>query len=102
MPGYRIIPRIYWLHVLLVPAAMAGLFALRRRLTRRHGHASLPGPAGSGRHGAVRNAPAVVSAALVFATCGALALLGALAQVNPIWLIGPYPPGAPPAGAAPR
>ncbi len=101
IPGDRIIPRIYWLHVLLVPAAMAGLFALRRRLTRRHGHASLPGPAGSGRHEEVQNAPTVVSAALFFATCGALALLGALAQVNPIWLIGPYQPGATTAGAVP-
>jgi ubiquinol-cytochrome c reductase cytochrome b subunit len=37
VPGHRIIPRLYWLHVLL-PAAMAGVLALRRRLVRRHGH----------------------------------------------------------------
>ena len=37
VPGHRIIPRLYWLHVLL-PVAMAGLFVLGRRLVRRHGH----------------------------------------------------------------
>ena len=39
--------------------------------------------------------------AVFFATCGVLALLGALAQINPIWLIGPYRPGATTAGAVP-
>ena len=37
VPGHRITPRLYRLHVLL-PPAMAGLLALRRRLVRRHGH----------------------------------------------------------------
>src|SRR5215813_2072016 len=48
IPGHRIIPRIYWLHVLVVPAAMAGLLVLQRILERRHGHAISPGPISSG------------------------------------------------------
>ena len=99
-PGHRIIPRLYWLHVLL-PAAMVGLFVLRRRLVRRHGHPRFPGPAGSGRPGSLQNAPAAASLAVVFATCGVLALLGTLAQISPIWLYGPYQPGAISAGATP-
>jgi ubiquinol-cytochrome c reductase cytochrome b subunit len=35
------------------------------------------------------------------ATCGVLALAGALAQISPIWLYGPYQPGSISAGAAP-
>jgi ubiquinol-cytochrome c reductase cytochrome b subunit len=101
VPGHQIIPRLYWVHVLLVPAAMAGLFAAGRWLARRHGGARIRGPALSGRPPALRNASAAESMAVFFATCGVLALLGALAQINPIWLIGPYQPGATTAGAVP-
>jgi ubiquinol-cytochrome c reductase cytochrome b subunit len=123
-PGNKIIPRFYWLHVLLLPAGMVCLLALRRRLLRRHGHSRFPGPADSGRTGRVstisgragsgrrgradagrpgpfRTGPAPGSAALCFATCGVLALLGTVAQVNPIWQYGPCRPGAISAGAVP-
>jgi ubiquinol-cytochrome c reductase cytochrome b subunit len=100
IPGHQIIPRIYWLHIVVLPAAMVGLFVILRHLERRHGHAGSPGPAGSGRLGSLRTAPAA-SIAIFFATCGVLALLGALAQVNPIWLLGPYRPGVTTAGAVP-
>jgi ubiquinol-cytochrome c reductase cytochrome b subunit len=100
VPGHRIIPRLYWLHVLL-PVAMAGLFVLRRRLVRRHGHPRYAGPAGSGRLASLQNAPAAAATAVFFATCGMLALLGALAQISPVWLYGPYQPGSVSAGATP-
>jgi ubiquinol-cytochrome c reductase cytochrome b subunit len=38
---------------------------------------------------------------MFFTTCGVLTLLGTLAQINPIWLLGPYRPGATTAGAVP-
>jgi ubiquinol-cytochrome c reductase cytochrome b subunit len=38
---------------------------------------------------------------MFFATCGVLALLGTLAQINPVWLSGPYQPGAISAGSVP-
>jgi ubiquinol-cytochrome c reductase cytochrome b subunit len=38
---------------------------------------------------------------MFFATCAVLALLGTLAQINPVWLYGPYQPGATTAGAVP-
>jgi quinol---cytochrome-c reductase cytochrome b subunit len=125
-PGDAIIPRFYWLHVLALPAGMAGLLALRHRLLRRHGHSrflspAAPGRAGRvstmhpgravgarrGRAGAGRPAPFRTgpgpgpAVALCLATCGVLALLGTVAQVNPIWLYGPYRPGAISAGAVP-
>jgi ubiquinol-cytochrome c reductase cytochrome b subunit len=101
VPGHRIIPLLYWVHVLILPVAMAGLFALQRGLARRHGYARFPGPAGSGRPGSAPSAPAAASAAMFFATCGFLTLLGTLAQISPIWLYGPDQPGAITAGAVP-
>jgi hypothetical protein len=66
-PGDTIIPRLYRLHVLLLPVGMAGLLALRSRLARRHGRVRSPVPV-----------------ALCFATWAVLALLGTFAQVNPV------------------
>ncbi len=86
---------------MLLPVAVAGLFVLRRWLVRRHGHTRFPGPAGSGRPGSLQNGPAAAAMVMFFATCGVLALAGALAQINPIWLSGPYQPGSISAGAAP-
>jgi ubiquinol-cytochrome c reductase cytochrome b subunit len=100
VPGHDIIPRLFWVHALL-PVAMAGLFALRRRLVRRHGHTRFAGPPGSGRLGSLQRAPVAAAVAMFFATCGVLALLGTLAQINPVWLSGPYQPGAISAGAVP-
>ena len=100
VPGHHIIPRLYWVHVLL-PVAMAGLFVLRRWLVRRHGHARFPGAAGAGRLGSLQHGPAAAAVAMFFTTCGVLALVGALAQINPIWLSGPSQPGSISAGEAP-
>jgi ubiquinol-cytochrome c reductase cytochrome b subunit len=100
VPGHRIIPRVFWVHVLL-PVAMASLFVLQRRLVRRHGHTRFGGPAGSGPLGSLQHTPAAAAVAMFFATCGVLALLGTLAQINPVWLSGPYQPGAISAGSVP-
>ncbi|MBO0815137.1 MAG: cytochrome bc complex cytochrome b subunit [Actinobacteria bacterium] len=98
-PGGRIIGRVYWVHVLL-PVAMAGLLLGRRWLVRRHGHTRFPAPAATGRLRSARGS-AVPAMAMFFATCAVLALLGALAQINPVWLAGPYQPGAISAGTVP-
>jgi ubiquinol-cytochrome c reductase cytochrome b subunit len=95
-PGDAIVPRAYWLHIAVIPLAMIGLLGLHRRLVSRHGHPRPPraiatpsGPSG----------PA--SAALFLFTCGLLALLGSTMQINPIWLYGPFEPGAISAGSVP-
>src|SRR5215471_20138667 len=94
VPGHQIIPRLYWVHVLIAPAAMAGLFALAPLLARRRRHSRVPRQAEFSRSGAFSNAPVAASTAMFFATCAVLALLGTLAQINPVWLLGPYQPGA--------
>ncbi|MGK5555381.1 cytochrome bc1 complex cytochrome b subunit [Actinomadura kijaniata] len=92
-PGDTVIPAAYWLHITLLPLAMAGLFLLRRRLVRRNGHTRF--------HAAATPAPRAASAAMFLFTCGVLATLGTLAQINPIWNYGPYRPGDITAGAVP-
>ncbi|WP_149261709.1 cytochrome bc complex cytochrome b subunit [Actinomadura sp. K4S16] len=93
-PGEKIIPRLYWLHILVLPAVLAALFVLRHRLVREHGHTRFPG-AFSGR--ASRGS----AVALLLTTGGVLALLGTFAQINPVWQYGPYRPGDITAGAVP-
>jgi ubiquinol-cytochrome c reductase cytochrome b subunit len=81
-PGHEIIVRDYWVHILVLPALAGVLLLLSFR-------PSLRWPRG------VRPAP------LLLFTCAVLVLLGAVAQVNPVWLIGPYQLGSISSGAAP-
>ena len=102
VPGQLIIPRFYWLHFLVLPLVMIGLLILARRLARRTGLTRQPGPPSSGWRGLARNPTVAGSLAMFFATCGVLTLLGTFAQIDPIWSIGPYQPGATTSGAVPE
>lgn len=102
VPGQLIIPRFYWLHFLVLPLVMIGLLILARRLARRTGLTHQPGSPGSGWRGLARNPTVAGSLAMLFATCGVLTLLGTFAQIDPIWSIGPYQPGATTSGAVPE
>lgn len=94
-PGTDIIGRVYIAHVLLVPAILGALFALYLLIARRQGHADFPGP---GKREStvtgVRFLPtkAARSVGLALIVFGVLAMLGGLAQINPVWLYGPYQP----------
>jgi ubiquinol-cytochrome c reductase cytochrome b subunit len=79
-PGHQIIGRDYWVHILVLPALAGALLLLSFRPS-------------------LRRRPRVDP--LLPFTCGVLVLLGAIAQVNPVWLIGPYQPGSISSGAAP-
>ena len=82
-PGHMIIPRAYWLHIVVLPVLLGGLLLLSYR---------------SGRTRAVRVWR--IDPLLPF-TGAALAALGAAAQINPVWLYGPYQPGSISAGSVP-
>ncbi|MFG2000909.1 cytochrome bc complex cytochrome b subunit [Spirillospora sp. NPDC048911] len=103
-PGDDIIPRFYWVHVVALPGAVLGLFALRHRLVKRHGHTEFKAHA-SRSLGTFQTAhlaaPKAMSVAMFLATCGVLTLLGTVAQINPIWQFGPFKPGDITAGAVP-
>lgn len=92
-PGDAILERLFVLHVLVVPVALAGLLGLHLALVVRHRHTQYPGPAVS-EHDVVgvRLWPtyAFKSAGLFFLVVAALVALGGLVQINPIWLYGPF------------
>jgi ubiquinol-cytochrome c reductase cytochrome b subunit len=81
-PGHQIIGRDYWVHILVLPALADALLWLSFRPSRRWPRR-------------VRLDP------LLPFTGAVLVLLAAIAQINPVWLIGPYQPGAVSAGAVP-
>jgi len=81
-PGHQIIGRDYWVHVLVLPALTGALLLLSCRPSLRWPRR-------------VRLDP------LLPFTCAVLVLLGTSAQINPVWLIGPYQPGSISAGSVP-
>jgi ubiquinol-cytochrome c reductase cytochrome b subunit len=94
-PGNNFIPRLYVVHILLVPGILLALIGAHMGLLWHQKHTDFPGP-GKTEHNVVGHRVFPVFAAktggffmLVFAM---LALLGGLAQINPIWLFGPYDP----------
>ena len=96
-PGTRIIGRLFVVHVFVVPALIAGLLAVHLALVWRQKHTQFPGPGRTERNVVGSHmfpTYAVRSAALFLGLFGILALLGGLAQINPVWLYGPYEPAA--------
>ncbi|MDP9101610.1 MAG: ubiquinol-cytochrome c reductase cytochrome b subunit [Actinomycetota bacterium] len=103
-PGTSIIDRLYAVHILLVPGIILGLITFHMLMIWYQKHTQFPGP-GRTEHNVVgsRLYPTYAAKAggfffLVFAV---LAALGGLAQINPIWLYGPYNPAQVSAGSQP-
>ncbi|MBV8530267.1 MAG: cytochrome bc complex cytochrome b subunit [Candidatus Eremiobacteraeota bacterium] len=94
-PTMQLIPRLFVVHVYLLPAAIAALIVLHLAIVWRQKHSQFPGT-GRTEHNAVGSplVPryAAKSTALFFAVIAVVAALGALVQINPIWLWGPYEP----------
>jgi ubiquinol-cytochrome c reductase cytochrome b subunit len=92
-PGTEILPRLYIVHVLLVPALLVALIALHLALMVKQKHTQWPGP-GRTNHNVVgiRMVPgfAVKTTGFFLIIFGVIALMGGLIQINPIWLFGPY------------
>jgi ubiquinol-cytochrome c reductase cytochrome b subunit len=81
-PGHQIIGRDYWVHILVLPALAGALLLASFRPSLRWPRR-------------VRLDP------LLPFTCAVLVLLGAIAQINPVWLIGPSQPGSISSGSVP-
>jgi ubiquinol-cytochrome c reductase cytochrome b subunit len=104
-PGSEIIPRLFTVHVLLIPLILLALIPLHAVvLTWRQTHTQFPGPGRSNRvvEGKVFW-PSFVLKTLAFQlwVFGFIALLSTFFQINPIWLFGPYSPAAISAGSQP-
>jgi quinol---cytochrome-c reductase cytochrome b subunit len=92
-PGTEILPRLYILHVLLIPAILLALITVHIGLVVKQKHTQWPGP-GRTNHNVVgiRMFPgfALKGGGFTMIVFGITALLGGLFQINPIWLFGPY------------
>ncbi|HLW17379.1 MAG TPA: cytochrome bc complex cytochrome b subunit [Actinomycetota bacterium] len=92
-PSDQIISRLFFTHVFLVPLLIIGLLSVHLALVWRQKHTQFPGGGRTDRnvHG-IRFWPsyATESVGLFFGVAAVLTLLGGLAQINPIWLYGPF------------
>jgi ubiquinol-cytochrome c reductase cytochrome b subunit len=103
-PGHDIVPRLYILHVLLIPGLILALVTAHLFIMFHQKHTQMPGPGRTDRN--VVGAPMypyfmAKTGAFFFFTFAAVALAAALVQINPIWLYGPYNPLAISAGSQP-
>jgi ubiquinol-cytochrome c reductase cytochrome b subunit len=94
-PGDDIIPRLYILHIMVIPAAIIVLLTFHLGMLVRHKHTHFPGR-GARDDNVVgeRLWPTYVFKAggLFFLTAAVLAAMAGLLQINPVWLWGPYVP----------
>ncbi len=102
-PGTALIPRLYALHVLVLPAIILALIGAHLAMVWFQKHTQFPGPGRTENNVVgVRVMPvfAVKSGAFFALTTGVLGLMGGLLQINPIWNLGPYKPSQVSAGIA--
>lgn len=92
-PGTDAIPRLYVLHILVIPAVIALLVSVHLAILVKHKHTHFPGR-GAREDNVVgeRLWPTYLFKAvgLLFLVVAVLGLLGGVAQINPIWLYGPF------------
>ncbi len=96
-PAHDIIGRLYVIHILLIPAVIAVLLGAHLAILWRQKHTQFPGPGRTERNiigshlWPTYTARSMALFCLLLAT---LCALGGLAQINPVWLYGPFHPEA--------
>ena len=98
------LPRMYALHILLIPGIILALIGIHLALLWFQKHTDFPGPGRTETNVVgVRVMPvfAVKSGAFFAMIVGLLGLMGGLLQINPIWNLGPYKPSQVSAGSQP-
>ncbi|MDQ3986345.1 MAG: ubiquinol-cytochrome c reductase cytochrome b subunit [Actinomycetota bacterium] len=94
-PADEIIGRLFVLHVMLIPGLIIGLLGAHLAIVWRQKHTQFPGP-GRTESNVVGSklwpTYTMKSIGLFLAIFAVLALLGGLAQINPVWLYGPFDP----------
>jgi quinol---cytochrome-c reductase cytochrome b subunit len=92
-PGTEVIPRLYSVHILLIPGILLALIAVHVGLVWYQKHTQFPGPRRKETNVVgVRIMPyfALKAGAFTAVVVGVTALLGGLFQINPVWNFGPY------------
>ena len=101
-PGTEFVARFFIAHVLILPGILLALVTAHLMILWHQKHTQFPGK-GKTEHNVVgpRFFPYYMTkqGAFFMFTFGVLALLGGFAQINPVWLYGPYTPANVTAGA---
>jgi ubiquinol-cytochrome c reductase cytochrome b subunit len=103
-PGTVFIPRIFTVHVLLLPGIFLALITAHLMLVWYQKHTQYPGPGRTEKNVVGYPFMPVYMAkagGFFFIVFGVTAFLSAVASINPIWLYGPYTPGQISAGSQP-
>ncbi|PFG43496.1 menaquinol-cytochrome c reductase cytochrome b subunit precursor [Isoptericola jiangsuensis] len=103
-PGEHIIPRLFTVHILLVPALILALIGVHLFLMVLHKHTQYPGGGRTDKNVVGYPLFPVYVAKMggnFFIVFGILALMGATMAINNVWNYGPYDPSPVSAGAQP-
>jgi ubiquinol-cytochrome c reductase cytochrome b subunit len=103
-PGDDIIPRLFTIHILLVPGLILALVAAHLMILWYQKHTQWPGPGRT--EGNVVGYPlfpiyTAKAGGFFFIVFGVTVLMAATIQINPVWLWGPYDPSQVSAGTQP-
>ncbi|MEU6401736.1 cytochrome bc complex cytochrome b subunit [Streptomyces sp. NPDC046985] len=103
-PGHDFVARFYSIHILLLPGIMLGLVVAHLILVVYHKHTQYAGPGKTNNN--VVGMPLLPvymakAGGFFFLVFGVIAAIAAIAQINPIWAIGPYRPDQVSTGAQP-
>jgi ubiquinol-cytochrome c reductase cytochrome b subunit len=103
-PGHDFIPRLFTIHILLVPGLILGLITAHLILVFYQKHTQWAGPGRTNEN--VVGLPLMPvymakAGGFFFVVFGFIALLGGLVSINPIWDYGPYVPTQITAGSQP-
>lgn len=103
-PGTDLIPRLFTLHVMVVPALIIALIGVHLLLVVWNKHTQYPGPGRTNKNVVgYPLLPVYVAKAggFFFVVFGVLAIMGATMSINNVWNYGPYDPSLVGAGAQP-
>ncbi|WP_156201184.1 cytochrome bc1 complex cytochrome b subunit [Actinotalea caeni] len=103
-PGTEVIPRMFTLHILLIPGLILALLALHLFLVFWQKHTQYPGPGRTDKNVVGYPLLPVYTAkagGFFFIVFGVLALMGATMSINSVWNYGPFDPALVSAGAQP-
>jgi ubiquinol-cytochrome c reductase cytochrome b subunit len=103
-PGTDVIPRLYVLHIMILPAMVIALIAIHMVLLIINKHTQFAGPGRTNDN--VVGSPilpvfAAKAGGFFFLVFGVIMLIGSLFTINPIWNYGPYDPSPVSAGTQP-
>ncbi len=103
-PGHSIIPRLFVMHVMLIPAILLALIGAHVGLVALHKHTQYPGPGRTNDN--VVGFPLfpvymAKAGGFFFIVFGVIMLVSATTSINAVWNYGPYDPSPVSAGTQP-